>query len=89
MSLVRNLDVGNPVVPNELVPASDLTQRIEEDGFAVAPSCLDEDIVTRIGSHFVDASYGIRNLLAVPFVRELAGSAPVRALAACGETRLL
>ncbi len=64
-----------------MVPASELARRIEEDGFAVAPSCLDEDTVTRLGSHFVDTSHGTRNLLAVPIVRELAGSAPVRAVA--------
>ncbi|HTZ76063.1 MAG TPA: phytanoyl-CoA dioxygenase family protein [Candidatus Aquilonibacter sp.] len=60
---------------------SGLQGQVERDGFAVVPSCMSEEIVGRLGSHFAHASHGIRNLLAEPIVRELAASIAVRALA--------
>lgn len=65
----------------ERLAASGLQGQVERDGFAVVPSCLSEEMIARLGSHFADASHGIRNLLVVPIVRELAASAPVRILA--------
>jgi ectoine hydroxylase-related dioxygenase (phytanoyl-CoA dioxygenase family) len=60
---------------------SELRERFERDGFAVVPSCLDDETVERLCAHLDDTSHGIRNLLALPVVRELAASAPVRTLA--------
>jgi ectoine hydroxylase-related dioxygenase (phytanoyl-CoA dioxygenase family) len=71
----------NLAAPNAGVPTIELARRVEEDGFAVVPTCLDETVVRRLGSHFGDASHGIRNLLAVPIVRELAVSVAVHTLA--------
>jgi len=59
----------------------DLQQRVERDGFAAVHSCLDDETVEQLGSHLSNTSYGMRNLLAVPLVRELAASASVRILA--------
>jgi ectoine hydroxylase-related dioxygenase (phytanoyl-CoA dioxygenase family) len=63
------------------VHPSDLLRKVEADGFAIVPSCLDDETVERLGSHLSNTSYGMRNLLAVPLVRELAASASVRILA--------
>jgi ectoine hydroxylase-related dioxygenase (phytanoyl-CoA dioxygenase family) len=65
----------------EGVPTTELVRKVKEDGVAIVPSCLDETMVRRLDSHFGDASHGIRNLLAVPIVRELAASVAVRSLA--------
>jgi len=70
-----------PHSTKNVVPAIDYVERFEEYGFAVVPTCLDENTVGRLGSHFDDASHGMRNLLAVPIVRELAASDAVRTLA--------
>ena len=59
----------------------ELAQRIEEDGFAVVLYCLDESTVEVLGSLLTENCYAMRNLLALPIVRELATSAPVRVLA--------
>jgi ectoine hydroxylase-related dioxygenase (phytanoyl-CoA dioxygenase family) len=56
-------------------------RKVERDGFAVVPSCLDDEAIAPLGFHFNDASHGIRNLLAVPIIRELASSFAVRTLA--------
>jgi ectoine hydroxylase-related dioxygenase (phytanoyl-CoA dioxygenase family) len=70
-----------PAASNESLHTNQLQERIERDGFAVVPSCLDDETVEHLCSHLSDTLYGIRNLLAVPTVRELAVSAPVRTLA--------
>lgn len=51
---------------------------VEEEGFAVAPACLDEGAVDRLCKHFDDGWHPQRNLLSVPSVRRLATSKPVR-----------
>lgn len=51
---------------------------VEEHGFAVIASCLDESTVERLRDHLSNAKYAERNLLSVPIVRELARSKPVR-----------
>jgi ectoine hydroxylase-related dioxygenase (phytanoyl-CoA dioxygenase family) len=56
---------------------SDLDLRIEGDGFAIIPSCLDEQTVDRLRAEFGDG-HAQRNLLSVPGVRELAVSRAVR-----------
>jgi hypothetical protein len=58
----------------------DLAQRVEEDGFAIVPSCLDDETLERLSAHFADGEYALRNLLSMPNVRELAASATIRAL---------
>jgi ectoine hydroxylase-related dioxygenase (phytanoyl-CoA dioxygenase family) len=73
--------MGNSSTFSKSVHTPDLQRRVERDGFAVVPSCLDDETVQRLGSNLGDTSYGVRNLLAVPIVRELAGSASVRTLA--------
>jgi hypothetical protein len=44
----------------------------------VVPLRLDDKTVEQLGSHPGNTSYGMRNLLAVPLVRELVASASVR-----------
>jgi ectoine hydroxylase-related dioxygenase (phytanoyl-CoA dioxygenase family) len=73
--------MGNLSVLTERPDDSGLQLHVERDGFAVVPSCLSEEMVARLGSHFADASHGIRNLLAVSIVRDLAASVAVRTLA--------
>src|SRR5271155_5806038 len=73
--------MGNLAVSNQSAYPSELLRKVEADGFAVVPSCLDDETVAGLCSHLSDTSHGIRNLLAVPTVRELAASAPVRTLA--------
>jgi len=53
-------------------------QRVEQDGFAVVPACLDEATVELLNKQFDDTRYPERNLLSVPSVRALAISRPVR-----------
>ena len=53
-------------------------QRVEQDGFAVVPACLDEATVELLDKQFDDTRYPERNLLSVPSVRALAISRPVR-----------
>jgi ectoine hydroxylase-related dioxygenase (phytanoyl-CoA dioxygenase family) len=72
--------MGNLAKFNESVHSADLLRAVEGNGFAVVPSCLNDEIVQRLGSELSDASYGLRNLLAVSTVREVATSAPVRSL---------
>jgi len=73
--------MGNLAASSESVHPSDLLQKVEADGFAIVPSCLDDETVEQLGTHLSNSSYGMRNLLAVPLVRELAASASVRILA--------
>jgi ectoine hydroxylase-related dioxygenase (phytanoyl-CoA dioxygenase family) len=61
------------------VPAkNDLEAVVEEHGFAVVSSCLDEGAVERICDHLDKNRHAQRNLLSVPIVRELATAKPVR-----------
>ena len=53
-------------------------QRVEQDGFAVVPECLDEVTVELLDKQFDDSRSPERNLLSVPSVRALALSRPVR-----------
>jgi hypothetical protein len=53
-------------------------QRVEQDGFAIVPTCLDEATVELLNKQFDDTRYPERNLLSVPSVRALAISRPVR-----------
>jgi ectoine hydroxylase-related dioxygenase (phytanoyl-CoA dioxygenase family) len=53
-------------------------QRLEKDGFATVPACLDEVTVELLGKQFDDTRSPERNLLSVPSVRALAISRPVR-----------
>jgi len=73
--------MGNLAASSESVHPSDLLQKVEADGFAIVPSCLDDETVEQLGTHLSNSSYGMRNLLAVPLVRELAASATMRILA--------
>lgn len=56
----------------------DLIQSIEQNGFAVVPRCIGESMVQRLRDQLEDANHAQRNLLAVPAVRDLASSRPVR-----------
>ena len=55
-------------------------QAIEENGFAVAPKCLSEQVVEDLCSHLDNAMHAQRNLLDVLIVRELAVSEAVKRL---------
>lgn len=60
---------------------TDLVHRVEEGGFAVVPSCLNEEVIQSLAAHLGEGSYTKRNLLAPPIVREVSASAAVRNLA--------
>lgn len=53
-------------------------QRVEQDGFAIVPTCLDDTTVELLSSQFDGARRPERNLLSVPSVQALATSRPVR-----------
>lgn len=55
-------------------------QSVEENGFAVVPQCLSEQVVEDLCSHLDNAKHAQRNLLDVPVVRGLADSEPVKQL---------
>jgi hypothetical protein len=76
-----HVDIGKPAESSQDVHPTQLSEKVEANGFAVVPSCLNDETVQRLGSEISDTSYGVRNLLAVPVVRKLAGSDPVRTLA--------
>jgi ectoine hydroxylase-related dioxygenase (phytanoyl-CoA dioxygenase family) len=61
--------------------ARDLIEKLENDGYVIAPTCLPEETLDVLSSYLTESSYAQRNLLALPIVRELAASGPVRALA--------
>jgi ectoine hydroxylase-related dioxygenase (phytanoyl-CoA dioxygenase family) len=63
---------------SDAATASALKPQVEQDGFAVVPTCLDEATVERLCKEFDDTRYPQRNLLAVPSVQGLAMSRPVR-----------
>src|SRR5215472_17543880 len=60
---------------------ADLGHRVEQDGFGVVASCLNEEVIQSLAAYFSEGSYAKRNLLALPIVREVAASAAVRNLA--------
>ena len=51
--------MGNLAASSESVHPADLLQKVEADGFAIVPSCLDDETVERLGSHLSNTSYGI------------------------------
>jgi len=57
-----------------------LKQNVEQQGFAVITSCLDDSSVDRLRIHLDENKHAQRNLVSVPIVRELAKSTPVRQL---------
>ncbi len=73
-------DVRSITEPTKAVPPNDLVRKVEEEGFASVPSCLDDETLGRLCAHFDDNKYPQRSLLSVPIVREVAVSNPVRAL---------
>src|ERR1700688_924331 len=73
--------MGNLAASRASLRISELRERFERDGFAVVPSCLDNETVERVCTNLDHASHGRRTLLALSVVRELAASAPVRKLA--------
>lgn len=60
---------------------TDVIGKVEEDGFAVIPTCLENETVVRLSAHFTETTYAKRNLLALQVVRKLAASIPVRTIA--------
>ena len=66
------------MINSETMEFSDVIRAVEEQGFAVIPSCLDDGTVEHICDHFDDTSATQRNFLSVPIVRELATSNQVR-----------
>jgi ectoine hydroxylase-related dioxygenase (phytanoyl-CoA dioxygenase family) len=57
-----------------------LKRNVEDDGFAVISSCLDNGSVDHLRNHLDENKHAQRNLLSVPIVRQLAASRPVREL---------
>jgi Na+-transporting NADH:ubiquinone oxidoreductase subunit NqrE len=57
-------------------------QSVEENGFAIVPQCLAEQMVEHLCSQLGYTKHAQRNLLDVPVVRELTVSEPVKQLAA-------
>lgn len=55
-------------------------QSVEENGFAIVPRCLSEQVVEDLCSYLDSAKHAQRNLLELPVVRELAVSEPVKQL---------
>ena len=51
---------------------------VEEDGFAIIPTCLDEGRTEVLSAEFDDTRHPERNLLSVPSIQALAISRPVR-----------
>lgn len=60
------------VILSDTNTADALKQRVEQDGFAVVPACLDEGTVELLSRQFDDRRYPERNLLSIPSVRALA-----------------
>jgi ectoine hydroxylase-related dioxygenase (phytanoyl-CoA dioxygenase family) len=60
---------------------TDLVHAIEQQGFFIVHSCLDEVTVRQLSEQLSETSHARRNLLSLPVVRELAAAASVRALA--------
>src|SRR5580692_12412693 len=66
------------VISSDADTINALKKRVEEDGFAIVPACLDEAIVELLSKQFDDTRHPERSLLSVPSVRTLALSRPVR-----------
>lgn len=60
---------------------ADLIHCVEQDGFAIVSSCLNEELTQSLAAQLHEGSYAKRNLLALPIVRELATSPALRNLA--------
>jgi ectoine hydroxylase-related dioxygenase (phytanoyl-CoA dioxygenase family) len=73
--------MANVTLSDKGVAPGDFLRSVEDDGFAMVRSCVDEKTLERLGSELSDTSYAMRNLLAMPIVRELARSLAVRTLA--------
>ena len=72
--------MANVALRDSGVAPVDFAPKMWSDGFAVVPVCVDEKTLERLGSKLSDTSYAMRNLLAMPIVRELARSQAVRSL---------
>jgi ectoine hydroxylase-related dioxygenase (phytanoyl-CoA dioxygenase family) len=59
-----------------------MVENIEENGFAVLPSCLDRKAMEQLSAQVCNTKHSERNLLRLPVVREVAGSEAVRRLIA-------
>jgi ectoine hydroxylase-related dioxygenase (phytanoyl-CoA dioxygenase family) len=60
----------------------DVRQRVEREGFAVVPDCLEEETLRRLSEELADGLESQRNLLGVASVRSLAASKRVREIMA-------
>jgi hypothetical protein len=56
---------------------SELSPKIDKDGFATIASCLDDQTIGRLSLGLDETKYAQRNLLSAPIVRELAKSEAV------------
>jgi ectoine hydroxylase-related dioxygenase (phytanoyl-CoA dioxygenase family) len=63
-----------------VVPPDDLVRSVENDGFAVVSSCLDESILEHLSLVLNGTEHAQRNLLRVPIVRDLAAAPPIKQL---------
>jgi ectoine hydroxylase-related dioxygenase (phytanoyl-CoA dioxygenase family) len=64
----------------KVVPSNELAQTIEDNGFAVVSSCLDQQALRLLCAVFDGDKHAQRNLFRVPAVRDLAVAAPVKEL---------
>jgi ectoine hydroxylase-related dioxygenase (phytanoyl-CoA dioxygenase family) len=73
--------MANVTQPDKGLVPLDFVRMVESDGFAAIRPCVDKETLKGLGSKLSDNSYAMRNLLAMPIVRELARSPAVRTLA--------
>jgi ectoine hydroxylase-related dioxygenase (phytanoyl-CoA dioxygenase family) len=66
--------------PSFTFATSELSSKVEKDGFATVASYLDDQTIERLSLGLDETKYAQRNLLSVPIVRELAKSEAVRGL---------
>jgi hypothetical protein len=57
-----------------------LRQHVEEDGYAIGPDAVPQELLRELDQALDSGHAGTRNLLSVPAVRELATSDPMRRL---------
>ncbi len=57
-----------------------LGQQVEERGHAIVPNCIGEQSLRALEPHLNGGQSGLRNLLGLPAVSELACSEPIRQL---------
>src|ERR1700678_4381028 len=57
-----------------------LKRNVEQYGFAIIATCLDDSTVERLRNHLDENKHAQRNLLSMPIVRQLAMSTSVREL---------